>query len=83
MFTASSEDALEFLADCFEYNPSKRCTATTALQSRYFRSEPFPCHDAELPNVSGVEKANALKRKPMRELAEDGPNPIRRKLNFD
>jgi serine/threonine protein kinase len=83
VFSAASEDSLEFMQSCFEFNPSKRCTATTALQSQYFQKEPFPCHDSELPGVSSVEKLNALKRKPMRELMEEGPNPTRRKLDFD
>jgi|UniRef100_A0AC35FR76 cyclin-dependent kinase 7 len=83
VFSAASEDSLEFMQSCFEFNPSKRCTATTALQSQYFQKEPFPCHDSELPGVSSVEKLNALKRKPMRELMDEGPNPTRRKLDFD
>ena len=82
VFSAASEDALELMQSCFEFNPSKRCNATQALQSRYFKSEPYPAHDSELP-ISTTEKFNALKRKPMRNMDDEGPNPTRRKLDFD
>ena len=85
VFTAVSEDLLELLASCFEFDPNKRCTATSALQSSYFKCEPYPCLDSELPGVTNIEKINVTQnRKRLRDLAdEDGPNPVRRKLAFD
>jgi len=85
VFSAASEDLLELLASCFEFDPSRRCTATSALQSSYFKSEPYPCLDSELPGVTNIEKISATQnRKRLRDLTDaDGPHPVRRKLAFD
>uniref|UniRef100_A0A7E4ZWW3 Cyclin-dependent kinase 7 n=1 Tax=Panagrellus redivivus TaxID=6233 RepID=A0A7E4ZWW3_PANRE len=86
VFSAASNDMLELISSCFKYDPKERCTATSALEMEYFKSEPFPCHDSELPGVSNVEKITAnANRKRLREV--DDESGIRskavRKLDFD
>lgn len=49
IFTAASDDFIQLLQWCFILDPMKRCTATLALKSAYFRNVPAPTVGTELP----------------------------------
>ena len=49
IFTAASDDFINLLQCCLVLDPTKRCTATQALKSPYFRSHPVPTTSSELP----------------------------------
>ncbi|KAI8793098.1 cyclin-dependent kinase 7 [Biomphalaria glabrata] len=49
IFTAASDDLLEVLNSMLSLNPSKRCTATQALQMSYFSNKPAPTLSHLLP----------------------------------
>uniref|UniRef100_A0A915DQT4 Cyclin-dependent kinase 7 n=1 Tax=Ditylenchus dipsaci TaxID=166011 RepID=A0A915DQT4_9BILA len=76
VFTAAGNDLIELISQCFRFDPLKRWTATQALQSQYFRSEPYACDDSELP-IQGPRKRR------MRDMDGNEPPITRRKLEFD
>lgn len=49
LFTAAPKGALHLLDSCLAYSPLARPTATTALQSDYFKLTPTPTAPHELP----------------------------------
>ncbi|KAL3093117.1 hypothetical protein niasHT_022567 [Heterodera trifolii] len=80
VFPAASSDLIELIGQCLRFDPLKRWDSTQALQSDYFRSQPFACDDSELP-VAGRRKR---KQQSLRENAEAGDEPpfSRRRLDF-
>ncbi|KAI1730481.1 protein kinase domain-containing protein [Ditylenchus destructor] len=77
VFTAAGGDLIELIYQCLRFDPLKRWTASQALQSHYFKSEPYACDDLELP-VGGQSR----KRKGLRDAGGEPPN-TRRRLDFD
>ena len=49
IFTAASDDFIQILQWCLTLDPNKRCTATQALKSNYFKNTPVPSLGANLP----------------------------------
>lgn len=49
IFTAVRDDLIHLLQWCLILDPSKRCTATQALKSDYFKNEPPPTAGHRLP----------------------------------
>ncbi|CAG0885262.1 unnamed protein product [Darwinula stevensoni] len=49
IFTAASEDLLQLLESLLPLDPSKRCTASQALQMPYFSNRPGPTPGPDLP----------------------------------
>uniref|UniRef100_A0A914EK33 Cyclin-dependent kinase 7 n=1 Tax=Acrobeloides nanus TaxID=290746 RepID=A0A914EK33_9BILA len=81
MFSAASDDLLELIWACLRFDPLKRWTTTQALQSKYFKSEPYACDDSELPLSSGLLH-KGRKRHNLREI-EGSPPTFRRRLEFE
>jgi len=77
IFTAASPDLIELIARCLCFDPLQRWTTTEALKSTYFKSEPFPCDDSELPVV------NLGKTRKRRFFQHSSEEPaFKRKLEF-
>lgn len=82
IFTAASDDILDLLHWSLALDPAKRCTATQALQSQYFRSRPPPTPGPQLPLPKTRKDAAqqqqqqqqmdvlAAKREPLRETVK-------------
>lgn len=69
IFTAASDDFIQLLQWCLVLDPTKRCTATQALKSAYFKNTPAPTSGAALP----IPKSK-------KEKQQDDFNSIKREL---
>ncbi|XP_072051090.1 cyclin-dependent kinase 7-like isoform X2 [Amphiura filiformis] len=49
IFTAATDDLLVLIESLLDINPTKRCTATQALQMPYFYNKPCPTPGPQLP----------------------------------
>lgn len=49
IFTAAGDDFIAFISQCLVLDPTKRCTASQALQSSYFSNKPPPSRGTQLP----------------------------------
>lgn len=78
VFSAVSDDLLELISKCLQYNPLRRWSASEALQSAYFRSPPFACDDAELTKI----EIDSEQRKRRFRDSSNEPKILRRKLEF-
>lgn len=83
VFPAAGPDLLELIAKCLCFDPLRRYTATQALQSEYFQTQPYACDDSELP-VAGNGKRKRKPQTSLRENAMAGEEPpySRRRLEF-
>uniref|UniRef100_A0AC35F7W7 Protein kinase domain-containing protein n=1 Tax=Panagrolaimus sp. PS1159 TaxID=55785 RepID=A0AC35F7W7_9BILA len=55
IFPKACENTLSLMSSCFAFNPDKRATAKSALESPYFKCEPFACHDEQIPGIDGIQ----------------------------
>lgn len=67
IFTAASDDFTQLMKWCLVLDPIKRCTATQALKSLYFKSAPAPTLNINLPmpkskKVRQENEFNSVKR---------------------
>ncbi|CAD5228907.1 unnamed protein product [Bursaphelenchus okinawaensis] len=81
LFTAASDNLLELMRGCLRFDPLKRLTATEALNSLYFREEPFACNDDQLP-VPKSDNAMAYGTRKRRRFAEGEASPPARRTLF-
>ncbi|CAD5235055.1 unnamed protein product [Bursaphelenchus xylophilus] len=81
LFTAASDNLLELMRGCLRFDPLKRLTATEALNSAYFREEPFACDDEQLPVPTSENIMDYGTRKRRRFM--DGDSPAARRNLFD
>ncbi|KAK0403433.1 hypothetical protein QR680_016912 [Steinernema hermaphroditum] len=79
IFTAATEDLIELLSMCLRFNPLFRWTATQALSSAYFKSQPYACADHDLPLPGGAVSQAMRKR---RNIADADGAAVRRRLDF-
>jgi serine/threonine protein kinase len=56
LFVAASDDALDLLSKMLVYDPNKRITATEALEHPYFKNQPRPSLNKDLPLPQKVKK---------------------------
>jgi len=90
LFSASSNDTLDFLGRLLAFNPKKRLTALQALSHPYFKNLPKPTHPSRLPQTARILKPRELppeeglkkKRKGDVEFQEPETRRVARKLEF-
>uniref|UniRef100_A0A1I8ARG5 Cyclin-dependent kinase 7 n=1 Tax=Steinernema glaseri TaxID=37863 RepID=A0A1I8ARG5_9BILA len=80
IFSAATQDLIELLSMCLHFNPLRRWTATQALSSAYFKSQPYACNDCDLPLPGGAAAAAAQRKR--RNLAGADIASVRRRLEF-
>ncbi|CAN8269670.1 unnamed protein product [Cochlearia groenlandica] len=62
VFKAFSPEALSLLDTLLSLDPSQRQTATQALRSDFFMTEPLPCEPSDLPKYPPSKEIDAKKR---------------------
>ena len=55
IFTAISDDALDLLQSCLQFNPRDRISITDALNHRYFQTLPVPTPIGKLPTINKTQ----------------------------
>lgn len=91
VFSAASDSLIDLMKGLFRFDPLQRLNATEALNSTYFREEPYPCNDEELPvprneNSTNYGKQvlfyliNFLGNRKRRVFADGESPPVRRNL---
>uniref|UniRef100_A0A0E0MNY5 [RNA-polymerase]-subunit kinase n=1 Tax=Oryza punctata TaxID=4537 RepID=A0A0E0MNY5_ORYPU len=68
------EDAFELLSTLLSVEPSARGTATEALASEYFRTEPYACEPSSLPKYAPNKEMDAKIREDSRRRGNVGRN---------
>ncbi|XP_005103387.1 cyclin-dependent kinase 7 [Aplysia californica] len=85
IFTAASDDLLELLDSLLALNPSKRCSASQALQMSYFSSKPAPTPSGHLPFPMSnkiVDKEKEAKRQTLKRKQNGDSGGLKKRLVF-
>lgn len=88
VFSAAGDDLIHLLESCMKLDPSKRCTASQALQSSYFSNPPGPTPGPRLPMPrsrkeieSDIEHEILASRKRALDDSQEGQK-VAKRLNF-